>query len=368
MGPDEVLAAKASGRPVRRFRGLARRPFGQLPGVGVSARRPRRSCSSTSPTSKASTETSTPSHRSSARARRREEDVFRNRRVATLVCDLDLPAVWTDLVRGRGTRKRCATRSGRWSSRCCSSACSRFRPGREGWADAPPETRAGRCSGRRRRGDARPRPRRARSGARPRVGRRRVERTPPRLVVLGGDEAEGSRSPAPGARGAPQALADPDLPLVTHGAKAVARALRRAGAPITGLDFDTEIAAYLLDPGCGRTRLGSLATLPAARARLARRRPFGPGHVDFGDGPDPTRRPSGRHDRRPRRALGASSRRRACNACTSDVELRSSPCSLPWGGRGPLDLPYLAEMSHEFGDRLRTLEHQINDFAGIELT
>lgn len=68
-------------------------------------------------------------------------------------------------------------------------------------------------------------------------------------------------------------LADPSVPKVAHDAKALAVARLRAGGGFAGLAFDTEIAAYLLDPAAGRYELDALSIrylghdLPAAKPR-----------------------------------------------------------------------------------------------------
>jgi DNA polymerase-1 len=54
-------------------------------------------------------------------------------------------------------------------------------------------------------------------------------------------------------------LADERVAKVAHGAKDLAVARRRAGGGFAGLAFDTEIAAYLLDPAAGRYPLEDLS-------------------------------------------------------------------------------------------------------------
>ena len=55
------------------------------------------------------------------------------------------------------------------------------------------------------------------------------------------------------------ALADPAVPKALHDAKPVMRALMEAGLDLQGLAFDTEIAAFVVNPGAGNQALGDLA-------------------------------------------------------------------------------------------------------------
>ncbi|HVL33912.1 MAG TPA: DNA polymerase I [Actinomycetota bacterium] len=67
-------------------------------------------------------------------------------------------------------------------------------------------------------------------------------------------------------------LEDPAIPKVAHDGKEIAVRLARAGITLAGLAFDTQIAAYLLDPAPGRYELADLSVrylnreLPRAQA------------------------------------------------------------------------------------------------------
>ncbi|MGI9119974.1 MAG: DNA polymerase I [Acidimicrobiales bacterium] len=86
-------------------------------------------------------------------------------------------------------------------------------------------------------------------------------------------------------------------PLVTHGAKALMRALDYLGVDVRTLDLDTEVAGYLLDPGETAyvlaellTRYVGLGLAPATSATTAAVE----GRLDLGfDGPDGPDRPKG---------------------------------------------------------------------------
>ena len=54
-------------------------------------------------------------------------------------------------------------------------------------------------------------------------------------------------------------LANPELPVVAHGARAVILALAAIGVPLGGLRLDTRIATYLLDPGASGYALEEVA-------------------------------------------------------------------------------------------------------------
>ncbi|TML81193.1 MAG: hypothetical protein E6G04_01870 [Actinobacteria bacterium] len=75
-------------------------------------------------------------------------------------------------------------------------------------------------------------------------------------VAEGGEEATWVSEP-----GALRAmLEDPKTPKVAHDAKTLAVRLARAGIKPDGFAFDTQIAAYLLDPAPGKYELGDLST------------------------------------------------------------------------------------------------------------
>ena len=75
-------------------------------------------------------------------------------------------------------------------------------------------------------------------------------------VAEGGEEATWVSEP-----GALRAmLEDPKIPKVAHDAKTLAVRLARAGIKPDGFAFDTQIAAYLLDPAPGKYELGDLST------------------------------------------------------------------------------------------------------------
>lgn len=54
-------------------------------------------------------------------------------------------------------------------------------------------------------------------------------------------------------------LADPQLPKTTHDAKPLIRWLRSRGLELEGLEFDTALAAYVVNPATGRYQLDELA-------------------------------------------------------------------------------------------------------------
>ena len=75
-------------------------------------------------------------------------------------------------------------------------------------------------------------------------------------VAEGGEEATWVSEPS----ALRAMLEDPSIPKVAHDGKSLAVRLARAGITLAGFSFDTQIAAYLLDPAPGKYELGDLST------------------------------------------------------------------------------------------------------------
>ncbi|MGZ4119218.1 MAG: DNA polymerase I [Actinomycetota bacterium] len=83
-----------------------------------------------------------------------------------------------------------------------------------------------------------------------------TEDSPGIAVAQGGEEATWVSEP-----GTLRAmLEDATVPKVAHDGKSIAVRLARAGITLAGLAFDTQIAAYLLDPAPGKYELADLST------------------------------------------------------------------------------------------------------------
>ncbi len=99
------------------------------------------------------------------------------------------------------------------------------------------------------------------------------------LAVVAGEPARAFYLPAGAAQNAPlvRLLEDPEAPKVGYGLERTWTALRRLGVRLAGLQFDGELASYLLDPGkqhplgdVARERLGGApAEAAAGRGQLS---------------------------------------------------------------------------------------------------
>lgn len=165
-----------------------------------------------------------------------------------------------------------------------------------------------------------------------------------------------------------EALSDPDLPKYTHGGKELIRNLLAAGYELLGLEFDTALASYLLNPA---TREYDLASVASRYLRLEldsvdSEAPVVQGTLDFDDGPD----------------LDAAGRRveaiaRLAASLTDELSVRDELelyqrfelplvpvlARMEHEGIG-VDRAYLEEMGYELRSRLSELERRIHEAAG----
>ncbi|MFN2486098.1 MAG: DNA polymerase I, partial [Acidimicrobiia bacterium] len=165
-----------------------------------------------------------------------------------------------------------------------------------------------------------------------------------------------------------EALSDPDLPKYTHGGKELIRNLLAAGYELLGLEFDTALASYLLNPA---TREYDLASVASRYLRLEldsvdSETPVVQGTLDFDDGPD----------------LDAAGRRveaiaRLAASLTDELSVRDELelyqrfelplvpvlARMEHEGIG-VDRVYLEEMGYELRSRLSELERRIHEAAG----
>ena len=121
----------------------------------------------------------------------------------------------------------------------------------------------------------------ARGGARLAVATRPGS---PGLALATGDE-EALWIEDPGA--ASDLLADPAVAKVAHDAKELTVARMRADATFAGLEFDTKIAAYLLDPASGTYELADLSTRYLDRELPSAKPPDDGGQLSLGVDAEP---------------------------------------------------------------------------------
>jgi DNA polymerase-1 len=166
------------------------------------------------------------------------------------------------------------------------------------------------------------------------------------------------------------ALADPGVPKLAHDAKPLIRALLEAGLDLRGLEFDTALAGYVINPAERAPDLADLA-LDALRVEIGipadRDDDAAQGTLDFGEGgPD--------LEGAARRAVAVA---RLVDPLTERLEARGGTAvfrevELPLvrvlarmeeAGIGA-DREYLEELGESLRDRLATLEKQIAEAAG----
>lgn len=163
-------------------------------------------------------------------------------------------------------------------------------------------------------------------------------------------------------------LCDPDLPKFVHGGKELIRSLLAAGYDLDGLGFDTALASYLINPA---TREYDLASVASRYLRLELDSVDADGQVaqgtlNFDEGPD----------------LDAAGRRveaiaRLAAALTEELTARDELelyqrfelplvpvlARMEHEGIG-VDREYLEEMGYELRTRLSELERRIHEAAG----
>jgi DNA polymerase I len=163
------------------------------------------------------------------------------------------------------------------------------------------------------------------------------------------------------------ALADPDRRLWVHDAKELQAALLPLGVEVDGVELDTMLAAYLLDPAeasyplgpvCDRY-LGANPLAPAAGGEAEGQLALGGESAGAGAeaGAVALLAP----------VLAERIERSGVSALLRDVELPLAGVLARIQAAGvALDVPYLEEMSERLGDRMRTLEADIYRHAGEE--
>jgi DNA polymerase-1 len=184
-------------------------------------------------------------------------------------------------------------------------------------------------------------------------------------------ESEGLAAGVPWAALEPlrDALTDPGVPKVAHDAKELIRRLLAAGFDLQGLDFDTALAAYLLNPATREYGLGPLAARylnveldsPDAESGAGTQ-----GLLDFREGPD--------LDAGARRVQAISM---LAGRLEDELKLRDEAdlfrrfelplvpvlARMEHIGIG-VDRAYLEEMGIDLRSRLSELERRIHDAAG----
>ncbi|HEY7564921.1 MAG TPA: DNA polymerase I [Acidimicrobiia bacterium] len=163
------------------------------------------------------------------------------------------------------------------------------------------------------------------------------------------------------------ALADPSIPKIAHDAKDFIRRLLGAGFEIEGLEFDSALAAYLLNPATRAYDLESAAArylkveLDSPDAEAARQ-----GTLDFSEGPDLEAA-----GRRVEAVARLGERLRAELEARDEIELfhRFELPLVPVLARMEhvgigIDRPYLEELGADLRGRLSELERRIHEAAG----
>lgn len=165
-------------------------------------------------------------------------------------------------------------------------------------------------------------------------------------------------------------LEDPRVRKVTHHAKPLVRRLLELGLGLEGLDFDTALAAYIINPASKAYPLDDVALRYAGIELDSPDAEAGSGEaqgiLDFSDGPD--------LDRLARRVAAID---RVAGTLANEMQERSEldlyrEFELPLVGvlarmeaAGILvDRPYLEEMAAEMRSELTELEHSIHELAG----
>ncbi len=166
------------------------------------------------------------------------------------------------------------------------------------------------------------------------------------------------------------ALADPDFPLSAHGVKSLVRDLLDAGAgEAAGLAFDSELAAYLLNPASRRNALEDLARQRLG-AELTAADDGGDsesqGALDFTAGPDLTA--AARRAvavRRLRPLMEAELAETGQLELLSGMELPLAPALARMERTGiRVDRPYLEQLGDSLREELSALENEIYEEAG----
>lgn len=169
------------------------------------------------------------------------------------------------------------------------------------------------------------------------------------------------------------ALSDPDFPLAAHGAKGLALDLMEAGSgEAAGLAFDSELAAYLLNPASRRITLEDLASsrlgleLAAADEEDGGGGPDSQTALDFTIGPDLAG--AGRRAvavRRLRAGMEAELAERDQLRLLAEMELPLVPVLARMERTGiRVDRPYLEGLGDSLRDELAVLEKEIYEAAG----
>lgn len=171
------------------------------------------------------------------------------------------------------------------------------------------------------------------------------------------------------------ALSDPDFQLSAHGAKGLVRDLWEAGAGKragAGLAFDSELAAYLINPASRRIALEDLASgrlgleLAAAGPEDEGGDPDSQTALDFTIGPDlegAARRAVA--VRRLRAGMEAELAERDQSGLLAEMELPLVPVLARMEQTGiRVDRPYLERLGDSLRDELAVLEKEIYEAAG----
>ena len=163
-------------------------------------------------------------------------------------------------------------------------------------------------------------------------------------------------------------LADPEQPLLTHGLKALLHAARGRGWELVGVVFDTELAAYLAQPGSRDYDLEWLAGQYLGATLAADGEGDGDGQLALTVEDDRPRHARAAHavvglaD-----ALGAVLAEREQGALLADIELPLVPVLAEMERNGlTVDRDVLGDIGEELGSRIEGLREEAFTHAGRE--
>ncbi len=157
-------------------------------------------------------------------------------------------------------------------------------------------------------------------------------------------------------------LADGSRPKWVHDGKELQTALLSGGRALDGVAFDTTLAGYLLDPAEAVYPLAALAERYLG-LDLAQDEPEDAGQLFADPAPRVATEAAAIGLLAP--AMAERVERAGLHALLADVELPLSGVLARMQAAGiALDVPYLQEMSESLGDRMATLERTIYEHAG----
>jgi DNA polymerase-1 len=183
-------------------------------------------------------------------------------------------------------------------------------------------------------------------------------------VSVGG--AQAAYAPLHGLGPLAEPLADPVVPIRTHDAKAMARAVRRQGGALAGVAFDTMLAGYLLDPAAAQYPLRDLCERYLGTDVLGRVEDDTVGQL-FADDPWRSTAAEAAAVALLAPVLEEQIDRQGLRALLDDVELPLASVLARMEAAGVrLDVAYLDGLAQGVRDRMATLRAEVFTQAGRE--